>query len=99
MLNSPAGLSGPSNTISKRVRGRMCVGVRCEQGRTAGTTETIHLVFRAEPDSEIPSDIALRRFLKAALRVYGLRCISIKELPAGDSNRSGESATSEGGQS
>ena len=38
------------------------------------------LVLRPEP-SDIPSIIRLRRFLKAALRSYGMRCTSIQEQP------------------
>ena len=39
------------------------------------------LILRAEPDP-VPAYCRLRRFLKAALRAYGLRCTRIEEIHA-----------------
>jgi hypothetical protein len=38
------------------------------------------LTLRATGDGP-PAIIRLRRFLKAALRGYGLRCLSVEEMP------------------
>jgi len=52
---------------------------------TAGQTWT--LTLHAEPDP-VPGYCRLRRFLKNALRAYGLRCTRvIEEQPAGKTGR------------
>ena len=45
------------------------------------TERTIYnLTLRAEPGSEIPPAIRLRRLLKHALRSCGLRCTEVREI-------------------
>jgi hypothetical protein len=39
-----------------------------------------HLTLEALPD-RVPANMSLRRFLKTALRGYGLRCTPHEELP------------------
>ena len=41
-----------------------------------------HLRLRAEPGM-VPAVVRLRRFLKAALRSYGLRCVEVREVAPG----------------
>ena len=41
------------------------------------------VTLRPEP-SDVPGEIRLRRLLKAALRVYGLRCVAITPAAACD---------------
>ena len=49
---------------------------------------TFALTLQAVPGSDVPAIIRLRRFLKAALRGYGLRCIRAEEIhPETDSQR------------
>jgi hypothetical protein len=38
------------------------------------------ITLEAEP-SAVPAYVRLRRFLKAALRAYGLRCVTYRQLP------------------
>jgi hypothetical protein len=44
------------------------------------THERFQLVVEALPD-EVPANIRLRTFLKRALRSFGIRCVSISEVP------------------
>ena len=47
--------------------------------------ETITLALRdAGTHADVPFPIRLRRFLKAALRSYGLRCVAITDAPGGN---------------
>jgi hypothetical protein len=39
------------------------------------------LTLRAPPDG-VPDGVKLRRLLKALLRRFGLRCLSVEEVPA-----------------
>ncbi len=41
----------------------------------------VTLTFRADGT---PAIVRLRRFLKMALRAYGLRAVKVEELPGGD---------------
>jgi hypothetical protein len=43
---------------------------------------TFNVVLTALPGWGVPAVVRLRRFLKAALRAYGLRCIEVVEVPA-----------------
>jgi hypothetical protein len=42
--------------------------------------ERYRLTLEALPDGGAPAPIRLKRFLKAALRSYGLRCVDAVEL-------------------
>jgi hypothetical protein len=43
---------------------------------------TFNVVLAALPGWGVPAVLRLRRFLKAALRAYGLRCLKVVEVPA-----------------
>jgi hypothetical protein len=42
--------------------------------------ERFALILEALPDGGVPAVVRLRRFLKAALRGYALRCVSVVEV-------------------
>ena len=52
--------------------------------------QTWHLILRAEPDPIVPAYCRLRKFLKMALRSYGLRCTRVEEIPAPEFVRLGD---------
>ncbi len=39
-----------------------------------------HVILRPLPDT-VPGVVRLRRFLKTALRGFGLRCVTVDEVP------------------
>jgi hypothetical protein len=43
--------------------------------------ERYQLELVAQADDDAPAHVRLRRFLKAALRAWGLRCTAVRELP------------------
>jgi len=53
--------------------------VYSETARGSMKTATYTVTIRTEPGYETPPEIRLRRFLKLALRGYGLRCIQIRQ--------------------
>ena len=55
----------------------------CPRSATATTHDCFALVLQAIPDpGGAPAIVRLRRFLKAALRAYRLRCVRCEPLPA-----------------
>jgi hypothetical protein len=38
------------------------------------------VLLRAQP-GKVPATIRLKRFLKLALRAFGLRCVAVEEIP------------------
>jgi hypothetical protein len=50
-----------------------------EAGTLPTGKPTFALTLQAVPGSDVPPIIRLRRFLKAALRSYGLRCVECRE--------------------
>lgn len=66
--------------------------------RTTTTTEQFTLTLRPLPGWDVPAIIRLRKFLKMALRSYGLRCVEIRPAEAGGttSDKIAVSVVSEG---
>jgi hypothetical protein len=56
---------------------------------------TYRLTLQAEP-GEVPAIVRLRRFLKAALRTYGLRATEVAEIPANLDNGRHDAKNSRG---
>jgi hypothetical protein len=58
---------------------------------------TFRVTLSALPAWSVPAVLRLRRFLKAALRAYGLRCIEVIEMtaapPAGERDGPGDKVT------
>jgi hypothetical protein len=59
--------------------------------------QTFNVVLTALPGWGVPAVVRLRRFLKCALRAYGLRCVEIIEVPvaapAGERDGQGDKVT------
>jgi hypothetical protein len=90
-VSSPNSPNSPNLSISNRIT-RARVGVRCQTARTVRTVGTFYIVTLSSTQSEVPPEIRLRRFLKAALRSHGLRCTDCRVVeaptPGPDADRS-----------
>ena len=57
------------------------MGQQSSSGRHRDCSPAYRLTLRAPPDG-VPDGVKLRRLLKALLRRFGLRCLSVEEVPA-----------------